>query len=180
MEGCACGLPGIPLTVSKVPARRKIFDGIFIKHHGDKHLDICNCRYWSEYHQTNLQKFQSTDYHILQPSQYSEDMAKSMGLVSYREWMQIDGWSVTIHEPFNFGTLNNRKRRDQVSKTDWMVLQDRETLYHNPAPKLTQRIMSIKISQAAYKNVKGNQEVQSRCETLMFNSEFTDTTLRDF
>jgi hypothetical protein len=152
----------------------------FIEHHRDKHLDICDRRYWLEYHQTNSQKFLSTDYHILQPSQYSEDTAKSMGLVPYREWIQIDDSSVTLHGPFNFATLNNRKTRDRISKMDWIVLQDRETLYHNPAPKLTQRIMSVDISQPTYEKIKGNQEVQSRCETFMFNLEFTDTTLSDF
>jgi hypothetical protein len=39
----------------------------FIEHHRDKHLVVCNRRYWSDYHQTNLQRFLSTDYYILQP-----------------------------------------------------------------------------------------------------------------
>jgi hypothetical protein len=102
-----------------------------------------------------------------------------MGLVPYREWMQIDDSSVTLHGPFNFATLNN-KTRNRISKTDWIVLQDRKALYHNPAPKLTQRIMSVDISQPTFKPIKGNQEVQFRCETFMFNLEFTDTTLSNF
>jgi hypothetical protein len=80
-----------------------------------------------------------------------------MGLVPYREWMQIDNSSVTLHGPFNFATLNNRKTRDRISKTDWIVLQDRKMLYHNPAPKLTQQIMRVDISQPTYETIKGNQ-----------------------
>jgi hypothetical protein len=151
----------------------------FIEHHRDKNLDICNRRYWLEYHKTNSHKSLSTDYHILQPSQYSETTAKSMGLVPYREWIQIDDPSITLHGPFNFATLHNRKTRDRVAQQDWLVLQDREKLYNNPAPRLTQRIMSVDISQPTYEIVK-NKEVQTRCETFMFNMEFNDTTLRHF
>jgi hypothetical protein len=55
----------------------------FIEHHRDHALDVCYRRYWLEYHKTNSHKSMSIDYHILQPSQYSEATAKSMGLVSY-------------------------------------------------------------------------------------------------
>jgi hypothetical protein len=177
MEAWACGLLAIPSTVPKLPQDGRFLMEFFIEHHRDKHLDIYSRKYWLEYHQTKFQKFLSTDYHILQPSQYSKDTAKSMGLVPYREWMQIADSSVTLHGLFNCATLNNRKSRNRISKTDWIVLQDCETLYHNPAPKLTQRIMNVDISQPTYENIKGNQEVQSRCETFMFNLEFTDTTL---
>jgi hypothetical protein len=102
-----------------------------------------------------------------------------MGLVPYREWIQIDDPSITLHGPFNFATLHNRKTRDRVAQQDWLVLQDREKLYNNPAPRLTQRIMSVDISQPTYEIVK-NKEVQTRCETFMFNMEFNDTTLRHF
>jgi hypothetical protein len=51
----------------------RILMEFFIKHHRDKNLDVCNRRYRLEYHNTNSQKFLSTDYHILQPSQYSKN-----------------------------------------------------------------------------------------------------------
>jgi hypothetical protein len=153
----------------------------FIEHHRDKHLDMCTRRYWVEYHKNNSYKSLSLDYHIiLQPSQYSENTAMSMGLTPYREWVQLDDSSITLHGPFNFATLNNRKTRDRVAKADWLVLQDRESLYHNAAPKLSTRIMHVDISQPSYENIKTDHEVQSRCQSFMFNMEFTDTTLKDF
>jgi hypothetical protein len=115
----------------------------------------------------------SVDYHILQPSQYSEGTSSSMGLTPYREWIQVDDPSVVLHGPFNFATLNNRKTRDRVAEQDWLVLKERQALYHNQAPTITQRIMHVDISQPTYENVTGNQEVQSRCErTFMLNLEF--------
>jgi hypothetical protein len=152
----------------------------FIEHHRDQNLDICTRRYWLEYHKTNSHKSISVDYHILQPSQYSENTARSMGLIPYREWIQVDDPSITLHGPFNFATLNNRKTRDRVAEQDWLVLQDRKALYNNQAPKLSQRIMQVDISQPTYENIKGDPEVQSRCATFMFNLEFKDMTLQDF
>jgi hypothetical protein len=152
----------------------------FIEHHRDKNLDICTRRYWTEYHKTNSHKSLSLDYHILQPSQYSENTAKSMGLTPYREWVQLDDPSINLHGPFNFATLNNRKTRDRVAKADWLILQDREALYNNAAPKLSTRIMSVDITQPTYETISTNCEVQFRCQTFMFNMEFNDTTLQDF
>jgi hypothetical protein len=103
-----------------------------------------------------------------------------MGLTPYREWVQLDDTSITLHGPFNFATMNNRKTRDRVAKADWLVLQDREAFYHNAAPKLSTRIMHVDISQPSYENIKTDHEVQSRCQSFMFNMEFNDTTLKDF
>jgi hypothetical protein len=49
----------------------------FIEHHRDSNLDICSRRYWLEYHRTNAHDTLSSDYHILQPSEYSPAIAKS-------------------------------------------------------------------------------------------------------
>jgi hypothetical protein len=152
----------------------------FIEHHRDQSLDICNRQYWLEYHKTNSHKSISVDYHILQPSQYSAGMASSMGLTPYREWIQVDDPSVVLHGPFNFVTLNNRKTCDRVAEQDWFILKERQAFYHNQVPTIPQRIMHVDISQPTYEDVTGNQEVQSRCETFMFNLEFNDTTLQDF
>jgi hypothetical protein len=151
----------------------------FIEHHRDKHIDICNCRYWLEYHTTNSHKSLSVDCHILQPSQYSETTAQSMNLVPYRQWIQVDDPLVALHGPFNFATLNNRKSRDRVAERDWLILHERRSLFHNPAPDISQRIMHVDISQPTYENIKGNQEeVETRCQNVMFELEFHD--LSDF
>jgi hypothetical protein len=152
----------------------------FIEHHRDKNLDICSRRYWLEYHKTNSHKSLSMNYHILQPSQYSEATAKSMGLVPYREWMQVNDPSVVLHGPFDFATLNHQKMYDRVAAKDWLVLTEQKDSYHNPAPQLSPTIMHVDISQPIYEEAAGNREVQTRCQTLMFHMEFNDKTLRDF
>jgi hypothetical protein len=158
----------------------RVLVDFFIEHHRDKNLDVCTRRYWVEYHKTNSHKSISLDYHIIQPSQHSENTAMSMGLTPYREWIQINDPSITLHGPFNFATLNNRKTRDRISKADWLILQDREALYQNAAPKISKRIMHIDVSQPSYESITTDTEVQSRCQSLMFQMEFDDTTLQNF
>jgi hypothetical protein len=152
----------------------------FIEHHRDKNLDICNRRYWLEYHKTNSYKSLSVDYHIVQPSQYSEATATSMSLVPYRQWMQVNDPSVALHGPFNFATLNHRKTRDRVAAKDWLVLAEHKGSYHNKAPQLSPRVMHVDISQPTYENIHGNQEVEARCQDFLLHLEFNDKTMQDF
>jgi hypothetical protein len=79
----------------------------FIEHYRDKNLDISSRRYWLEYHSSNSHKTLSVDYHIIQPSQYSEATAKSKWLVPYPEWIHIDDDAIAIHGPFDFAKLSN-------------------------------------------------------------------------
>jgi hypothetical protein len=111
----------------------------FIEHHRDKNLDISSRRYWLEYHSSTSHKTLSVDYHIIQPSQYSEATAKSKRLVPYREWIHIDDNAIAIHGPFDFAKLNNRQTRDRVSAEDWLILSELQSLYQNQAPVITKR-----------------------------------------
>ena len=120
------------------------------------------------------------DYHIIQPSQYSEATAKSKRLVPYREWIHIDDNAIAIHGPFNFAKLNNRQTRDRVSANDWLILSELQSLYQNQAPSITKRIMHVDITQPIYERVRGDQEVQDRVRTFMFNLELNDETLKNF
>jgi hypothetical protein len=122
----------------------------FIEHHRDKQLDITQRRYWLEYHRSDSHKSISVDYHIIQPSQYSESVAASKRLTPYREWLNIDNSEILLHGPFNFATLNNRKRRDRVAETDWNILIQSSAKYDNFAPTITQRVMHIDITQPIY------------------------------
>ena len=152
----------------------------FIEHHRDQQLDITNRRYWLEYHESNSHKSISVDYHILQPSQYSESVATSKRLTPYREWINIDDSDILLHGPFNFATLNNRKTRDRVAEHDWNILAQCKTKYDNFAPKITQRVMHLDITQPIYEQVRNDKEVSQRCHTFMFNLEFQDQTLSDY
>jgi hypothetical protein len=152
----------------------------YIEHHRDKKLDICNRRYWLEYHKSNSHKTLSVEYHILQPSQYSEAMAASKLLVPYREWISIDDPDQAIHGPFDFATLNNRKTRDRVSEKHWLILGEKSALYDNEAPKISERVMHVDITQPIYEQVRGNQEVEDRSRVFMMNMEYNDETLLNY
>jgi hypothetical protein len=152
----------------------------FIEHHIDKNLDICNRWYWIEYQGSNSHKSLSVDYHILQHSQYSEATARSKQLTPYREWVNIDDSEVSLHGPFDFATMNNGKTRDRILAKDWLILAEREALYHNHAPKVTTRAMHINITQPIYEKVWGDPDVEQRCRTFMLNMEFNDSSLKDF
>jgi hypothetical protein len=67
--------------------------------------------------------------------------------------VNIDDSEVSLHGPFDFATMNNRKTQDRISEKDWLVLGEREALYHNRAPKVTTRAMHIDITQPIYKKV---------------------------
>jgi hypothetical protein len=112
-----------------------------IAHHRDAKLDISDRRFWLEYNFSNPPKCLGIDYHILQPLQYSAATEKSKQLVSYREWINISDPELTIHGPFNFATLNNRKTRDRISATDWKSLAESQAKYHNHAPQLSPPVL---------------------------------------
>jgi hypothetical protein len=123
-------------------------DGQFLAEFFIEHiLDISSRRYWLEYHSSNSQKTLFEDYHIIQPSQYSEATAKSKWLVPYREWIHIDDHAIAIHGPFDFAKLNSRQTRDRVSTKDWLILSELQSLYQNQAPVITKRIMHVDITQ---------------------------------
>jgi hypothetical protein len=124
---------------------------------------------------------QTSDYHILQPSQYSAATEKSKQLVSYREWINRSDPELTIHGPFDFATpLNNRKTRDRILATDWKILAESQAKYHNHTPQLSPRVMSVDINQPTYEVVGGNDKVSSRCRNVLFNLEFSNQNLQDF
>jgi hypothetical protein len=131
----------------------------FIEHHRDANIDICSQRYWLEYHKSNAHKTLSANYHILQPSQYSLEIAKSKQLVPYREWVNLDDiLGVSLHGPFNFATRNNRKTKDRISAADWLALADQSAHYQNQAPKVSSHVIHVDVTQPIFENISTDHE----------------------
>ena len=151
----------------------------YIEHYRDIKIKACHRRFWLEYHKTNSHKTLSSDYHILQPSQYSETAAKRLHLIPFRDWIQIDDPAINIHGPFEFATLQGRKTRDRIATSDWQALAHRQSAFHNPAPAITADILHLDVTQPLYEQVS-NQEVAARCQNFMFHLEFNDQTLADY
>jgi hypothetical protein len=132
----------------------------FIEHHRDANIDICSRRYWLEYHKSNAHKTLSANCHILQPSQYSLEIAKSKQLVPYREWVNLDDiLGVSLHGPFNFATRNNRKTKDRISAADWLTLADQSAHYQNQAPKVSSHVIHVDVTQPIFENISTDHEV---------------------
>jgi hypothetical protein len=152
-----------------------------IDHHRDKNIDICSRRYWLEYHKSNAHKTLSANYHILQPSQYSFEIAKSKQLVPYREWINLDDiLGVSLHGPFDFVTRNNRKTKDRIAAVDWLALADQSAHHQNQAPKVSSHVIHVDVTQPIFENISTNPEVQERCQVFMQKLEFSDETLQDY
>jgi hypothetical protein len=95
---------------------------IFMEHHRDKKLDICDHRtaridieyqHSTKSHKSCLTTIISVDFHSLQPSQYLEAAAKSEQLTPYRKWVNIDDSKVLLHGQFNFAKLNSTENLEK-------------------------------------------------------------------
>jgi hypothetical protein len=144
----------------------------FVQRHRDSTLDIRQRRFWLEYHTSNSHKTLSTSYHIIQPSQYSEQIALDKNLVSYREWIQLNGPSICLHGPFDFAFLHNRKTRDRVAETDWRALISGSSKFDNSPPQF--------FPQPIFETISMDDSVTDRCRTFMLNLEFSKQTLNEF
>jgi hypothetical protein len=180
MEAREGGFCKVDSTTPELPPGRFLLE-FFIEHHRDTNIDICSRQYWLEYHKSNPHKTLSVNYHILQPSQYSLEIAKSKQLVPYRELVNLDDiLGVSLHGPFNFATPNNRKTKDIISAADWFALADQSAHDQNQAPKVSSRVIHINVTQPNFENISTDPEVQGQCQVFMQKLEFTDETLQDY
>jgi hypothetical protein len=151
----------------------------YIEHHQDKSLDIRDRSFWLEYHKSNSHKTISTQYHILQPSQFSSKTATDKDLVPYREWLNLSD-PTTLSGPFEFATINQRKTRDRVSSTDWSQLQSMQAKYDNQAPVLRNHNFLVDVSQPVYEVIAKDSEISARCTAFMGKLELNDKTLAQY
>eukprot|EP00978_Attheya_sp_CCMP212_P035800 scaffold157897_cov33-Attheya_sp.AAC.1 len=105
----------------------KFIVNFYIQHHNGDKLHITDRRFWLEYHQAEHSKMLSLNYHIIQPSKVSVQIASSRSLVPYREWVTLNPSDILLHGPFNVATKNNRKTRDRISQIDWDILTSQST-----------------------------------------------------
>ena len=107
-------------------------------HPKDKAFNAVNQPYWLEYHPfrelPNPMRLRTT--HLLRPSDNSPDYAASQDLRPFRQWICLLNSDTSIHGPFDFAVVNNRKTRDRVSHDAWGVLHKFGHLFTNQAPSL--------------------------------------------
>jgi hypothetical protein len=158
----------------------KFIVNFYIQHHNDDKLHITDRRFWLEYHQAEHSKTLSLNYHIIQPSEVSAQIASSRNLVPYREWVQLNPSDILLHGPFNFATKNNRKTRDRISQTDWDILTSQHNRYQNEAPRNNSHIIDVNLYECPIQTITHDQEVTGRINSFLYQLHFDDTDLSQF
>ena len=106
----------------------------YVLHTFDDTADLTEKRYWLEYHEILDSKHLSSEYHMVQPTEFSRELAYKRNLVPYHLWISIFDPETYIHGPFNFAMRNGRQTRDRISKIDWDILISNKTKYSNDPP----------------------------------------------
>ena len=83
----------------------------YVAHPDDSNYGAINKRYWKEYH-AKLGRYQLHEkYHIIKPTISEEKYCLGKSLIPYETWSYIGRENIFIHGPFNFATLNGRKKK---------------------------------------------------------------------
>jgi hypothetical protein len=151
----------------------------YIEHFNDNSVNLPDKRYWLEYHSHHNQKTLGTQYHLIPPTSVSSEIARARNLVPYREWIYLAQPSHSLHGPFNFSTLNNRKTRDRVSNTDWSLLISAKDKYDCPPPRFTNPVVHIVTTEQPITS-RSDSSVDRRIESFMYNLHFEDDSLASY
>jgi hypothetical protein len=92
----------------------------------------------------------TTETHLIQPSDSSEDYATRNKLLPFRKWVNPTHHDTFIHGPFDFATVNGRKTWDRISQPDWDVLKTHCNMFHNPLPRFDVPSYSIHVDRGAH------------------------------
>jgi hypothetical protein len=77
----------------------------------------------------------STNTHLIQPSDTSEDYATRHKLCPFQKWLNLTHIDTFIHGPFEFATAHGCKTQDHISQANWDVLKMHLDMFHNPLPQ---------------------------------------------
>ena len=147
----------------------KFIMNFLIQHPKDSSTPFKFKRFWIEYHKILSQKKLHNQYHIIQPSDLSEKLAKNQNLTPYREWVNIKDPNTIVHGPFNFATINNRKTRDKISLRDWQILAQSKRHYHNDSPIIQDVPVQLINWNEPIQLLHYNNEVNTRIESFTTN-----------
>ena len=108
----------------------------YIVHNADTRYNAVNQRYWLQYHTMGdiVSPSQSSDHHLIRPSDTSAAVAKRHNLVPFRKWINITHLDTYIHGPFEFATIRGRKTRDRIAQDDWDILLSHKSMFQNNVP----------------------------------------------
>jgi hypothetical protein len=124
----------------------------FVRHTADGRYNSANQRFWLQYHMPGdiASPLDTTETHLIRPSDTSEQLAARKGLIALRQWVNLTHESVFLHGPFEFASISGRKTRDRVSTDDWKVLDGLKSQYDNPAPTFDLPSYSVHVDRGVH------------------------------
>ena len=117
----------------------KVLVRFYILRPADKLYDAVEHRYWLEYYVILSSKILSPEYHLVQPTEFSQQLALRRNLIVYTEWIPLFENDTFIHGPFDFATRNGRQTRDRISSLDWELLKASSSKYDNDPPQISKQ-----------------------------------------
>ena len=60
-----------------------------VEHVSDEDLNLPDRRYWLEYHRAGTPISLRADFHLIAPSDRSEEIAQKRGFVSFKDWIYL-------------------------------------------------------------------------------------------
>ena len=111
----------------------------YILHPADKLSALTDQRYWLQYHELISTDSLAPDFHLVQPSEFSHQLASKRNLVAYTEWINLLDPSNILHGPFDFAITNGRQTRDRISLIDWQLLISCSSKYDNDPPTISRQ-----------------------------------------
>jgi hypothetical protein len=91
-------------------------------HPADKSYNLAHQRYWREYHEVEGNYNIYHNFHLLKPSEQTQQYASANSLKPFQQWLYLYDNNTILHGPFNFATINGRKTRDRIDTEDWNKL----------------------------------------------------------
>jgi hypothetical protein len=124
----------------------------YISHPSDSRYNAINKRFWLQYHSQDDIMVNSTlaNTHLICPSDSSETYASRHKLLPFRKYINLTHSDTFIHGPFDFSTINNRKKRDRIWQSDWDILKSHCDLFHNPLPRFDVPTYSVHVDASAH------------------------------
>jgi hypothetical protein len=151
----------------------KFIAEFYIVHPSDANSNLPDKRFWLEYHEARYNNI-STKYHLIRPSDLSENVAASKNLAPYREWINIKHNNIIIHGPFEFATRHQRKSRDKIDCADWDELIKKESMYDNLPPRYISRTDIAVEWNCPVHMICNNQEVTDRIYATITEAHFSE------
>jgi hypothetical protein len=146
----------------------------YICHPADWRDNGVNQRYWLHFHGVDdlCYPHQTSDTHLVRPSNTSTGYATRHKLMPFRTWLNICHQDTYIHEPFEFALIRGCKIHDRIAQVNWDALALHSSMFCNPIPSFDVTTYSIHCDCCAHVSV----HIAAASNTIIFEKPHTSDT----